>query len=234
MGLAVGLAAVPAALGLVAASAAPVGTVVPDSFKAWKPSGSALLLAEDFTGTDGTALDGTTTDHTGQTWTQTSGTWTIQGNAAASTAVQASSLHAATGTAHHAVEAEVTVTGGIDIGLFVNGNSTRAQGLVLAYTNSSGGQLSLWARRTGANAGDFLASSAGGLGNNGTYSLRLESGADNVVRGYFDGVLRVTYSYAAGDITMYKASTHEYVGLWSWGDANARFNDVHADRVMPS
>lgn len=228
-----GLAAVVAALGVVGASAAPVGTVTSGRFTTWNPAGAALLLAEDFDGADSTALDGTTTDHPGQPWTAVGGTWAIQGDAAVSTSAQASSLHAATGTVHHIVEAKVTVGATFDTGIFVNGNSTRSQGVVLAYTHGAGGQLTLWGRRSGAPAGDWLAASSGGLGVSGTYTIRLESGADNVVRGYHDGVQVLSYTFHSGDVAMYKASTHEYVGLWAWFDSTTRYDDVHADRVIP-
>lgn len=228
-----GVAALATTLGVVGASAAPVGTVTSAQFTAWNPSGSALLLAEAFDGTDGAGLDGAVTDHPGQAWSQIGGTWTIQGNAAASTSTQASSLHAATGTPHHVLEVKVTVGATFDTGIFVNGNSTRSQGVVLAYTHGAGGQLTLWGRRSGGPAGDWLAASGGGLGVNGTFTLKLESGADNVVRGYHNGVEVVSYAFHGGDIAMYKASTHEYVGLWAWFDSGTRYDDAHATRSMP-
>ena len=53
----------------------------------WPSAGPGPFITDTFTGSDGTTLNGRSTDTGGKTWTNVRGGWTIQSNKAAPTAV---------------------------------------------------------------------------------------------------------------------------------------------------
>jgi hypothetical protein len=227
------------ALGGRAASAATIGGVTSAQLTGISMAAStgapAVVAWEAFTGTNGSNLNGTTTDGGGKTWSinPTGGAWTVQSNQAKSTSANTSLVIDAGAFSDSAV-ATVYRNGAttFDAGLTVNRNSGGTQFLTAEWTSTSNGSLELWKYNGGT--WTLLASVTNlypsGIGTApASIVLKLTTSPTGVLTAYVNGTSTVTATLSAADQTTYKNATHQLFGLYQWTSDGLTFDDFHLD-----
>ncbi|MFN8052040.1 MAG: hypothetical protein U0Q22_11415 [Acidimicrobiales bacterium] len=218
------------ACALTSASASSVGGVTArslDGFTMSADPGAPTVIAWDaFDGTNGTNLNGATTDGGSKTWVKFGGNWSIQGNKAKSNAASPSGLILNAGVSSGSSEATITASGTYDAEMITNSNSTGTDHLLLSWNSAAGGSLEIWKYQGSSYT---VRASITGIGAPTNAKVRLESTSGSVLNGYVDGVLRVTYTLTAGEQTTYKNGTHTYFGIVAYNDSASTFDNYHVD-----
>lgn len=234
LGLVAGLAtALVSAIG--AASAASLGGANGPSIAAFAFASSSLaptvLAYENFTGTTGSSLNGTTTDSGGFTWVANAGSWTVQSDEARSSNNPTANLLFDSGVSNGSVEAVLSRNGNTSwtAGVVFNANSSLSDGLVARWESNNSGTISLTKRISGSTTTLGTVTALYPSTIPGSVTVRLESPATSVINVYLDGVLKVTYTLTSGDRTTFKNSTHQYTGLTAFQDTSSSFDDFHVD-----
>ncbi len=221
--------------GSVVAHAAGLGGVtsarLTASTQATSTGAPTVVAWEDFTGTDGTNLNGTPTNGGTPIWTAIRGTWRIIGNQAdASTGDVALVVDA--GSPDRSVEATVRRGGTtFDIGVVANMNAAGTEFITVELTSAANGRLEMWRY----NGGWTLLASVAGLysgpatGWPASAVLRFESQPGGVMNVLLDGVPRLSHTLSAADQTVFKNTAHQRFGLYSYFDGVSRWDDFHVD-----
>lgn|GEM_PF-6277652 len=225
------------AVALISAAAASLGGLTSAALDAWSSAAAtgapSVVAWENFDGTNGTNLNGTTTDGGSRTWSRVGGTWTISSNRAVSTSAD-SYLHLNASSASRAVEVTVHRNGAtsFDGGPIVDGNSGASDLLSADWTSNSNGSIELWKKVGG---GWTLLSAVTGLYPGGiatapsSVTVRIDAVSTSVVTVSLDGVVRITYTLTAGEQTTFKNGTHTYAGIISYNTNQLTFDNFHVD-----
>jgi hypothetical protein len=225
--------------GASAADAKPLGGITSATISASTQSaatGAPTVLAyENFTGANGTNLNGATTDGGGKTWSvnPTGGAWTIQGNAARSTTAN-TSLVIDAGSPSDTVVVTLFRNGAttFDAGLTINRNAAGTQFLTAEWTSTANGSLELW-KFTGGAWTEYTAVTnlyPGGIGTApASIVLSLSSTTGGVLSASINGVPVVSTTLSAGDQTTFKNATHQLAGPYQWTSNGITFDDFHLD-----
>lgn len=234
LGLAAGLtAALLSTIG--SASAASLGGATATGQAAFAPSASTgaptVRAHENFTGSNGSAISGTSTDSGGFTWSAPAGTWTVQSNHADSNSVDSAMLLFNGGVSNGSAEAVISRNGntGWDTAVVVNANSTGSDCLLANWWAGTGGSISLYKRESNsytqlANVSNLYPSIVPA-----SATVRIESPSSSIIKVYLDGVLKLTYTLTAGEQTTFKNGTHTYAGVEGYFDGTATFDNFHLD-----
>ncbi len=194
-------------------------------------SGAPIVTAwENFNGTNGTNINGTTTDGGSKTWLAVRGTWRIFGNQADADNGDVALVVDAS-TPHQAVEATVSRGGTtFDIGVVFNMNSTGTEFITTELTSNSNGRLEMWRYNGGwtllASAANLYTGPASGWPT--SANLRVSAVGGNVTV-YLDGTQQISHTLSGADQTTFKNANHQYFGLYSYFDGNSRWDDFHID-----
>jgi hypothetical protein len=197
-------------------------------------TGAPTVVAyENFTGSNGTNLDNTSTDGGGLTWLADNATWTIQSNSARSGNAVDSVLVVNGSSNDGAVEATIYRNGGttFDAGLIVNGDSITNNMLYVEWRYQSNGELRLSKKVSDSptTLGSVTALYPGGPSTApASIVLRLVS-TSTTVTVYLDGVLMISHSLSGAETTLFKNSTHRWVGLTAVSDTTSTFDNWHLD-----
>ncbi len=223
-----------AIFGAVFADASSLGGVSSANLTAVKQissSGAPTVTAwENFTGANGTNINGTTTDGGSKTWVAVRGTWRIRGNQADVNNGDVA-LVVNAGTPHQAVEATVFRGGTtFDVGVVFNMNASGTDFITTELTSNSSGQLEMW-RYNGswtllATASNLYSGPASGWPT--SANLRASSVGGNIAV-YLDGALQISHTLSAADQTTFVNANHQYFGLYSYFDGASRWDDFHID-----
>lgn len=234
LGLTSGLAA--AALSTIgAASAASLGGATSTGQAAFAFSASTgaptVRAHENFTGSNGSAISGTSTDSGGFTWSTPAGTWTVQGNQADPNSVDSALLLFNGGVSSGSAEAVISRNGntGWDTGVVINANATGSDCLIANWWSGSSGSISLFKRVANsytqlANVSNLYPSTIPA-----SATVRIESPSSSIIKVYVDGVLKLTYTLTAGEQTAFKNGTHTYAGVEGYFDGTSTFDNFHLD-----
>lgn len=234
IGLASGLAAaLLSAIG--AASAASLGgasAAGQAAFSTAATSGAPTVRAhENFTGSNGSTLNGTSTDSGGFTWSAAAGTWTVQSNQADTNAVDSAMLLFNSGVSNGSAAAVISRNGntGWDTGVVINANSTGSDCLLANWWSGSSGSISLYKRVSNsytqlADVSNLYPSTIPS-----SATVRIESPSSSVIKVYLDGVLKLTYTLTAGEQTTFKNGTHTYAGVEGYFDGTSTYDQFHLD-----
>lgn len=217
------------------ASAATIGGVNAQelaSFEVVGPSGAPTVLTwENFDGTNGTNISGTSPDWGPGTWRSIGGTWRIQGNQADSTSVSLGSINVhVAGITDAATEVTVDRFGStnFDAGILFNDNNYSV--LVLRYRSVSNGTLALYSW----NGSYALLASVTNLYPGGiatapaSVTLRVRA-SGSAVEAFIDGASQFTYTLSAAEQSIFKSSTHTGYGMWTEFDTTSKFDNFHVD-----
>jgi len=235
IGLAAGAALAVGGLGV--ASATTLGGLTTARLTAATVAGTtgapAVLAWENFTGTNGTNLGGTTTDGGAKTWAVnvSGGTWQINANRARSTTAN-SSLVINGGTWNATVVATVARNGAttFDAGFTLDRNASGAQFLACEWTSASNGSMELW-KYDGA--WTLLASATnlypGGIAT-APASVNLSCGtAAATVSASINGTVVTSATLTAAEQTTFKNSTHQLFGPYQYTSNGITWDDLHLD-----
>jgi hypothetical protein len=205
------------------------------AFKMSTSTGAPTVVAwENFNGTNGTNLSGTTTDGGAKTWSVSrAGTWTIQGNQARTTSAD-TSLVIDGGSDDRTIGGTIFRNGAttFDVGFTINRNAAGTQFLTAEWTSTSNGSMELWKYNSGA--WTLLTSVTnlypGGIGTApASILLSLSSTAANVLSASINGTAVVSTTLSAADQTTYKNATHQLLGPYQWTSNGLTWDDVHVD-----
>ena len=186
-------------------------------------------ITDEFTGSNGSNLDNTSTDTGAKIWNALAGTWKIQGNQAISNAKPDSALVIPAGSSNGSVEATIYRNGStsFDAYVLINANSNANDTLTFSWTSALNGSLELW-KKTGGSWVKLQSVTGlypGGMGTAPASAVvRLESPSTGVLKMYLDGVLKMTYTLTAGETTTFKNGTHTYSGIGSDNNATVTFD----------
>ncbi len=223
------------ATGGVVAQAAGLGGVtsarLTASTQATSTGAPTVVAWEDFTGTNGTNLNGTATNGGGPSWNAIRGTWQILGNQADASNGDVA-LVVDGGSPDRAVEATVWRGGTtFDIGVVANMNAAGTQFITVELTSAANGRLEMWR----FNGGWTLLASVAGLytgpaaGWPASAVIRFESQPGGVMNVLLDGVPRLSHTLTVGDQAVFKNGAHQLFGLYSYFDGVSRWDDFHVD-----
>jgi hypothetical protein len=218
--------------GAAASSLGGVSSAGMAGFSFASSSGAPTVIAyENFTGSNGTAISGTTTDGGGFTWNANLGTWTVQGNQARSTSASDGNILFNGTSSNGSVEAKISRNGNNSWDTYVifNSDSTFSNCLLADWWHNASGSIDLYK----GVAGSFVQIASV----NGLYPstipasavIRLESPSTSIIKIYLDGVLKLTYTLSAAEQTALKNSTHRYAGFGANSDAISTFDNFHVD-----
>lgn len=234
LGLASGLAAaLISAIG--AASAASLGGATStgqSAFALAATTGAPTVRAhENFTGTNGSTLNGTSTDSGGFTWSAAAGTWTVLNNQADTNAVDSAMLLFNGGVSSGSAEAVISRNGNAswDTGVVINANSTGSDCLIANWWNGSSGSISLFKRVSNSYTQLAAVSNLYPTTIASSATIRIESPSSSIIKVYLDGVLKITYTLTAGEQTTFKNGTHTYAGVEGYFDGTSTYDNFHLD-----
>jgi hypothetical protein len=233
-----GVVVMAAIMGATSASAKGLGGVTSAQLSSLTMTAStgapAVVAWDNFNGTNGTNLNGTTTDGGGKTWSVNvaGGSWTIQGNAARSSSSD-TSLVIDGGSSSRTITGTIFRNGAttFDAGFTINRNSAGTQFLTAEWTSTSNGSLELWKY----NNGWSLLMSVTNLYPSGigtapaSIVLSLASTTGNVLRAAINGTPVVSTTLSAADQSTYKNATHQLVGPYQYTVNGLTIDDVHVD-----
>lgn len=225
------------ALAFTAAAAASVGGLTSTALGAWSnvaATGAPTVVAwENFDGTNGTNLNGTTTDGGSRTLSRVGGTWTISSNRAVSTSAD-SYLLLNGSSASRAVEVTIHRNGAtsFDGGPIVSGNSGASTLLSADWMSSSNGSIELWKKVGGS--WTLLSSVSnlypGGIGTApSSVTVRIDAISSSLVTVSLDGVVRISYTLTASEQTTFKNASQTFAGIISYNTNQLTFDNFHVD-----
>jgi hypothetical protein len=199
-------------------------------------TGAPVVLAwENFTGSNGTSLGGTTTDGGSKAWSVNplGGLWAVLSNAALITSANSSLVIDAGGSSDSVVATIYRNSATtFDAGLTVNRNSGGTQFLTVEWTNTSNGPVELWKYNSGSWTALATVTNLypGGISTApASITLKLTTSSAGVLTAYVNGVSTVTATLSAGDQTTYKNSTHQLFGLYQYTSNGLTFDNFHLD-----
>jgi hypothetical protein len=230
----VAVAAAFVAAGVGGADAASLGGITAKALTAATVAGASgaptVQAWENFDGTNGTNLSGTTTDGGAKTWLAIRGTWTISSNRAISTSAD-SALVLNSAAADQKMEVTVyRATSAWDAGLIANSNVGGSQFLTAEWTSGASGSIELWKYNGGwTSLGSVTNLYPGGLATApASITLRVVA-VGATLTAYVNGVSTVSATLSAADQTTFKNVTHAYTGIYAYLDALSNVDNAHLD-----
>lgn len=235
VGLVVGAQLVVSGFGV--ASAASLGGLTTARLTANTVAGTsgapAVLAWENFNGTTGANIGGTTTDGGAKTWAVnvSGGVWQINANRARSTTADTSLvLNAGGWNATNVATVARNGATAFDAGFTTNRNAAGTQFLTCEWTSSSNGSMELWRY----NSGWTLLTSVTNLypGGIATAPASITFGCGTTattLTATINGTAVASTTLSAGDQTTFKNSTHQLFGLYQYTSTGIRWDDFHLD-----
>lgn len=223
-----------AALGNVSATSLMARTVV------GAPVLPSLIAWEDFDGTNGAALAGTTTDVGAKSWTAPRCTWSLASNKAKSTSGDCPLLINAA-TVNLSTEVKLFRNGATawDAGVVFDANSAATKFLTVEYTSASNGSIEIW-KYTGSwvSLGSTTNLYPSGVATApASITLRVVAAApvspatvgEIRVSVSVDGVQRLAVTLSAADQTTFKAAAQSFAGPYTYNDSSSSFDSFLAE-----
>lgn len=192
---------------------------------------------ENFNGTNGVNIAGTTTDGGAKVWSAPRCTWTVQSNRARSMSGDCP-LIINSGLVNSSSEVTIVRSGTTwDTGIIMNSNTAATQFLTLEYTSASNGSLELWRFNGGwTQLGGVTNLHPGGVGTApASVVLRLASpgpvspATTSVLTASLNGTPRFNVTLSAANQTTFKNATHMSVGVYTFNDPVSTLDDFHVD-----
>ena len=128
------------------------------------------------------------------------------------------------GTVSAAVESATTDFGGNPRAGLI-GLSNGASFVYAVYDKAAGGTIQLYKYVGGVST---LLASTTGVGPPIIAPIRLDA-LTNTIKVSWNGVLRLSYTLTAAEITLLKSAGHDRFGIMADGDASTNFDDFHVD-----